>query len=425
MKKISFLLLSALLSVSGLSAKKNTVPYCYQGHYTDTSSYIWCMIDEEDSSNPVFTYIGTEAEEKEIKGTWNAYGKYTYGHLRIDGLQSNTSYTLQLNRKKILDFKTRNPQQDTVQLLIGSCAMKAFGPHWIFRPKVRYPIYDAMSAESNDAMLWMGDNIYLLGKEPYSDKKQIKKYLRTRRVPQLANFMQSTPQYSMWDDHDFGPNNSDGSFKLKDTSLKNFQHFWANPAPVDSAQGIYYSIQFPQTEIFMTDNRYHAVNGERYFSDEQMQWLLNSLKQSDATFKIIISGNQANNTLTRHETLYSTGEFKKISDFISKEKVTGVIFVNGDRHHSEMLKHQIDGLYPIYEFTNSSMTSIPSGIGKRNREFNNPARIHGVSSGHVYGKISIYPSDKNTGAWLIRLSTISKKGKLRWEQIISSDELKW
>lgn len=103
----------------------------------------------------------------------------------------------------------------------------------------------------------------------------------------------------------------------------------------------------------------------------------------------------------------------------------GVVFVNGDRHHSEAFKHKIEGIYPIYEFTNSAMTSVATGIGKRNHEYNNPARIQGVTKAHVFGKVSIYPSETNPGVWICRLSTINKKGKLLWEVVISSDELKW
>src|SRR5690606_9278375 len=110
------------------------------------------------------------------------------------------------------------------------------------------------------------------------------------------------------------------------------------------------------------------------------------------TFKIIITGSQANNLQTSHETLCRTGEFDTIINYIKEHQITGVIFVNGDRHHSEMFKHQIEGVYPIYEFTNSSLTSVATGIRKRNPEYNNSARIKGVTRDHVFGKISIYPS---------------------------------
>lgn len=421
MRKIIFTLSISMIALSVFAQKAN-IPYCFQGHTTDTSAYIWCITPLKDSSQ-TFSLSSPTENPIDIQQEWNTFDNYRYGHLRIKSLASLSNTSLFLNQEKILDIKTPSKDTDTLTLLVGSCAMITFGQHWIFRPNTRFPIYDVMSKTKNDAMIWMGDNLYFLGKEAYSDNKQISKYIKTRRVSQLVNFLQSTPQYAMWDDHDFGPNNSDGTFIFKDVSKKNFLQFWPNPAPIDSNEGIYYSIRYPQVEVFMTDNRYHAVNGERYYSDEQMKWIQEGLKNSTAPFKIIISGNQAYNTQTRHETLYRTGEFQKIIQSIQENQVSGVLFVNGDRHHSEMFKHQIPQLYPIYEFTNSSLTSIATGVRKRNHEYHNPARIHGVTKDHVFGKISVYQDENNENKWSIKLENINKKGKLLWYEVITLDEI--
>lgn len=424
MKKISSLILFLLFSLQLISAQKTKVPYCFQGDYTDSTTTLWCILNAKDTINSALKYGNQQVGFKEIKGTWNTYKKYIYGEFKIEGLSKNSKYIIQNNDHQLLELKTRKYDNDTTTLLVGSCAMKTFGWYWILRPKIKYPIYDVMSSIPNYGMIWMGDNLYLLFKEPSVNKKQIYKYVRTRRVKQLAHFLQSTPQYTIWDDHDFGPNNSDGTFPFKNFTFKNFQDFWPNPAPVDSSDGIYYSIQYPQGDVFMTDNRYHAIHDVRSFSDQQMKWLLEGLKSSTKPFKIIVTGNQANNAHTKHETLSKTGEFDTIINYIRENKITGVIFINGDRHHSEMFKHQIDDIYPIYEYTNSSLTSIPIGIGKRSPEYNNPARIKGVTKDHVFGKITISPSEL-PDVWNCKLSTINKKGKLLWEVEVNSDELDW
>lgn len=402
---------------------KSTIPYCYQGHTTDTSTYVWCILDNNDSLNTFQILDNHHQPLSDVLTEWNTFKNYTYGHLRLNQLNPESNYSIKISDSTIFQFRTKSIPKDSITLLVGSCAMKTFGKYWILRPKINYPVYDIMSNTPNDAMIWMGDNIYLLGKESKSDKSQIKKYIRTRKVPQLVHFLQSTVQYSMWDDHDFGPNNSDGTFKHKNISLKNFQHFWANPAPVDSNEGIYYSIKYPLVEVFMTDNRYHALNGVRYFSEKQIQWLEEGLKNSSAPFKIIISGNQANNTQSKHETLYQTGEFQKIIESIKSNQVSGVLFVNGDRHHSEMFKHQINDLYPIYEFTNSSLTSIATTVRKRSQEYNNTSRIHGITKDHVFGKIKIFSNPEENDKWFIELETINKRGKILWKQTIALDEI--
>jgi len=423
MNKITALLL-ALFFAAPVFAKKVKDPYCFQGHYTDTSTYIWCMMPDKEAAGTTFTYGNASSGFQPVNGQLKFFNGMTYGHLRIGHLSPASSYELRRNGEKILDFRTADTHKDSLDLLIGSCAMMTFGWQWMLRPKSHFPIYYHMAKEPSDAMLWMGDNLYFI-MEANSDKKQTKKYIRTRQVPEMVHFLQSMPQYAMWDDHDFGPNNSDGTFPYKHISFKNFNDFWANPAPVDSADGVYYSISYPQADIFMMDNRFHAVSGQRYFSDQQMQWLLGKLQQSDKPFKFIVTGCQANNKQTHHETLYSTGEYEKIISYIRDQHIPGVIFINGDRHHTEIFRHQEEGIYPIYEFTNSPLTSIPTNIKRKNGEYNNPARIKGVTKGQVYGKISVYPSLKGDGSWVCRLATINRKGELVWDVWIESSELNW
>lgn len=422
MKKC-FSYMSAILTFIYADLYGQILPYCFQGHTSDSSAKVWCMTNSADSSTIFLT--DATGNKNIITPQWNNFDKYAYTQFEISGLNFKNANEIHFGNEKKLSLKKPYQSQDSLRLLIGSCAMITFGQHWIFRPNFRYPIYDVMAKEDNDAMVWMGDNLYFLGKEAYSDKKQTNKYIKTRKVPQLAEFLQSTIQYAMWDDHDFGPNNSDGTFRLKDVSKKNFLHFWPNPTPVDSLQGIYYSIKYPQADIIMTDNRYHAVNGERYFSDEQMMWIQETLKNSNAPFKIIISGNQANNTRTRHETLYATGEFQKIIDFVKENQISGVLFVNGDRHHSEMFKYKLPDIYPIYEFTNSCLTSVATKVRRRSQEFKNENRIHGATKAHVFGKITITNDPHNQEEKYITLSTINKRGKLLWEQTIALSEISY
>jgi alkaline phosphatase D len=42
---------------------------------------------------------------------------------------------------------------------------------------------------------------------------------------------------------------------------------------------------------------------------------------------------------------------------ILKEGIEGVIFLDGDRHHSEITKLEREGTYPLYDFTISSFTA--------------------------------------------------------------------
>lgn len=49
-------------------------------------------------------------------------------------------------------------------------------------------------------------------------------------MPDKQRLYAAMPHYATWDDHDFGPNNSNSSYSLKGTTLKAFTTYWANPS---------------------------------------------------------------------------------------------------------------------------------------------------------------------------------------------------
>src|SRR5574343_1477637 len=61
-------------------------------------------------------------------------------------------------------------------------------------------------------------------------------------------------------------------------------------------------------------------------------------------------------------------------DFLAEHQISGVVFLTGDRHHSEVIElKRPNGLYPLYDITSSPLTS---GIAKaRGVEENNPYRV--------------------------------------------------
>ena len=87
-----------------------------------------------------------------------------------------------------------------------------------------------MADEQPDMMLWLGDNIYLREVD-----LSIVRGFRASVHPRQTNagdeaFASSLPNYAIWDDHDFGPNDSDGSWVHADWSRESFEAFWSNPA---------------------------------------------------------------------------------------------------------------------------------------------------------------------------------------------------
>lgn len=167
-------------------------------------------------------------------------------------------------------------------------------------------------------------------------------------------------------------------------------NYWCNPSAGEDGKGIYTKVSYSDVEIFLTDDRYFrsdddmpdSVNGQpnadkHYFGRTQMDWLKNSLLFSNATFKIIATGSQVLNPFSELECLtHYSAEYTELMNFLAKQKIAGVIFLTGDRHHSEVIKMTRKGLYPLYDITVSPYTS---GVSKvRGAELNSSARIPGT-----------------------------------------------
>ncbi|MGB0514963.1 MAG: alkaline phosphatase D family protein, partial [Wenzhouxiangellaceae bacterium] len=93
--------------------------------------------------------------------------------------------------------------------------------------------------------------------------------------------------------------------------------------------------------------------------DDQIEWLINALKFSRATFKFVVIGGQFLNSAEMFENLgnLAPAERRRILDAIDAEDIPGVVFLSGDRHQSMLMKKERDTDYPLYEWTVSPLTA--------------------------------------------------------------------
>jgi alkaline phosphatase D len=103
---------------------------------------------------------------------------------------------------------------------------------------------------------------------------------------------------------------------------------------------------------------------------------------------------------------------------IQKRKIKGVIFLSGDRHHTELTKLERAGSYPLYDFTCSPLTS-----GTHNaRDEGNTLQVPGtLVNDKNYGLIEISGPRKNRQ---MTIKVFDLNNTLRWTQIIKEEELR-
>ena len=230
-----------------------------------------------------------------------------------------------------------------------------------------YGIFNAMAQHGADFMLWLGDNTYYIDVDWNTRTGMLYRNSHTRKLPELQPLLSKMAHYAIWDDHDFCPNNSDRSFWNKELSRDVFSYFWANPSyGLPQNGGITSTFAWNDVEVFLLDNRYFRSVNERKSGERtilgavQLEWLKDALVSSSAPFKFVAMGGQLLSDARKYEMYSNYGfdaERAEIIKFIQDEGIKGVVFINGDRHHTELSVLREENKPTIYDLTVSPLTS--------------------------------------------------------------------
>lgn len=230
-----------------------------------------------------------------------------------------------------------------------------------------YGIFGAIADADPDVMLWLGDNVYFREVDWGSKSGMMHRYSHLRGVPELQRLLGTCPHYAIWDDHDFGPNDSDGSWVHKDWAAEAFGTFWPNPsqglAALDGA-GITSAFSFHDVDFFLLDNRTFRVNHvnrtntPQVLGQAQADWLVQALKYSRAPFKLVAVGGQFLSDFAEYENMaLYPDERDALLERIEQEDIHGVVFLSGDRHSTELSEWTFDDGRKVLDFTCSALTS--------------------------------------------------------------------
>jgi alkaline phosphatase D len=411
MKKAWFLVIisflgSCVYSQQGIIAGPMLGPVEYR------DAKVWVEVKPDVKTVSLAFHARGNATEKEIKTTTPLGKDFNPVAFTIGGLEPNTTYQyyIKVNGKSTTatgEFTTKDLWQwrkpaPEFSFLTGSCAY--FNQPVYDRPGKPYggdsSIFLSMAKERAAFMVWLGDEWYTREVDYYSEWGLYYRAQHDRAQPILQPFLRSMPQIAMWDDHDYGPNDIGKNYILKDISRDIWKKYWCNPSYGENGQGTYTMTSYGDVDIFLTDDRWwrSADNTKDSIGDfpnpekemlgqQQMEWLKNSLLYSQATFKIVALGSQALNPVSPYERWANyPAEYQEFLDFIHDNKINGVVFLTGDRHHSEIIKVDRPDSYPLYDITVSPLTSGTHTFG--GPEKNNPYRVVGIDEKQNYARFS-------------------------------------
>lgn len=290
-----------------------------------------------------------------------------------------------------------------------------------------YGIFNKIHEKQPDFMLWLGDNTYLREADWNTRTGIMYRYTHSRSLPELQPLLASTAHYAIWDDHDYGPNNSNRSFPYKNITEEAFNLFWANPVTnATGTGGITGTFQWADCDFFLLDNRYHRSPNNETAADKvmwggaQLTWLLDNLQSSNAPFKFIATGNQVLHAA--HDQDENAAAFPEEKAFLLREierrGITGVIFLTGDRHHTELTKLDRRGNYPLYDLTVSPLTAGTHSA----RDEGNYLQVAGtLVNDKNYAVINITGERRNR---VLTISVYNNQNELQWEQKIAASDLR-
>ncbi len=290
------------------------------------------------------------------------------GLIQLDGLQPDTRYEYRvivdgIQMPEKWQFRTAPPDKQPSQFEIGFGGGAGFTP-WYER------MWNTIASHELDLFLLLGDNVYIDHPEYPSVQRYC--YYRRQSRPEYRNFAARTPLYAIWDDHDFTVNDGWGGPAIHEPVWKipvwnTFKHNWVNPAygGGNDQPGCWFDFSVADVHFIMLDGRYYREdpNSESpsMLGPEQKAWLFDTLKESDATFKVLASPVPwAHNTKPGSPDTWDgyAQEREEIFSFIEESRIEGVVLISADRHRSDLWKIERPDGYDFYEFESSKLTNV-------------------------------------------------------------------
>ncbi|CAG9324367.1 unnamed protein product [Blepharisma stoltei] len=229
-------------------------------------------------------------------------------------------------------------------------------------------IFHSISQWKPDLFLWLGDAVYadILYTHFISFPNNIENwrmlYNKLKNISEYQELINTSMISGVWDDHDYGINDGDKTFSMKNESKQLFLEFLGeNNSERWNHDGLYQSYTFgnngKRIKIILIDIRWFRDNKKDTDGDslgeEQWNWLEKELK-NPGDITIIGNGLQ----ITVQDRLGPTERWhdKSYNRLMKNlEKVPGAILLSGDVHIGEILKQNCNK-YTIYEVTSSGMT---------------------------------------------------------------------
>jgi alkaline phosphatase D len=309
------------------------------------------------------------------------------------------------------------PAKNGLRITFGSCNKQ-------FRDQ---PMWSRILAAQPDLWIWMGDIVYANTR----DSNKIRRaYRQQLSQPGYRHLLTACPVIGIWDDHDFGENDADGNYPLKDISQQLLLDFLYEPAdtPRRRQRGAYTALDLKRDDmtvrIILLDVRYFRdVPGPDadILGELQWRWLESQVRNSPADFHLIVTPSVL--IEDRHDgekwADFPTAR-RRFLNLVETTRPKGLILLSGDRHFADVSRLFLSDGAPLYEITSSGLTHCR--LEKIRNPFDgaeNPYRTQHPYFGLNFGVLDI---ESRADGWVVTASICDVDGRVRMREILGFTE---
>ena len=250
--------------------------------------------------------------------------------LDVDGLRPDQRYEYVIEVDGRADggrgrgtFRTPAAGPASFRLVASSCA----------RVDSNAAVFDAMAAENPLLYLALGDVHYSNIADDDVDTF-VTAYDRMLTQPGQAALYRSVPVSYVWDDHDYGPNDSDADSPSRDAARQAFRE-QVPSHPLASDGAIHRAFTIGRVRFVVTDTRSER-RGDSMLGAEQLAWFEDEIVTASRSHALVIWMNpspwigEANPSGDGWAGF--ADERRHIADVLSDNNVDNVLMVSGDAH---------------------------------------------------------------------------------------------
>ncbi|MGK0189988.1 MAG: alkaline phosphatase D [Verrucomicrobiales bacterium] len=357
------------------------------GNLTENSAEVWVRFGSP-TERAFVRVTGLNYERTKAFAAISEVSDFV-GKIRIDDLRPSSDYQYEiLAGTTVLGsgaFKTFPRQGRPASFSV------AFGGGAGYTPE-HERVWTAIRNSNSDAMLMLGDNVYI----DTPEQPLVQKYCYYRRQiqPEYRDLVGNVPVFAIWDDHDFGVNDCFGGPDIDTPKWKRpvfdlFKEQWINPGygGGDQQPGCWYDFHIADVQFILLDGRYYRADPKgkspSMLGKVQKEWLLKTLGESTATFKVLISPVPwSRNTKPGSRDTWDgyDQEREEIFQFLTTKEIGGVFLVAADRHRSDCWITERPDAYPLYEFMSSCLTNM-------HRHNNMPDSLFSYNDKNAFGRL--------------------------------------